>query len=238
MSTQNIALTPIGKVNSPYKQKFVIPRQANLASSAIGTIELDNRFTDMDCLREIAQFSHIWVIYLFHETADQGWGNTVQPPRLGGKKKVGVFSSRSPFRPNPIGMSAVKYIEHFKKNGKLHIKIGGLDFLDGTPVLDIKPYIPYADSIPEAVGGYASDKPQSTLSVKFSEKAGHELRVFEAKQENLRSLITEALSLDPRPAWRVKTSDQKQYGVILYDINIKFEFDEDVIFITALHKAV
>ena len=238
MSTQNIALTPIGKVNSPYKQKFVIPRQANLASSAVGTIELDNVFTDMDCLREIAQFSHLWVVYLFHETADQGWTNTVQPPRLGGKKKVGVFSSRSPFRPNPILISAVKYIEHYKEDGKLHIKIGGLDFLDGTPVLDIKPYIPYADSIPEAVGGYASEKPQSMLSVKFSEKAGHEVKVFEAKQENLRSLITEALSLDPRPAWRVKTSDQKQYGVILYDINIKFEFDEDVIFIIALHKAV
>lgn len=237
MSTQNIALTPIGKVNSPYKQKFVIPRQANLASSAIGTIELDNVFTDMDCLREIAQFSHLWVVYLFHETADQGWTNTVQPPRLGGKKKVGVFSSRSPFRPNPIGISAVKYIEHYKENGKLHIKIGGLDFLDGTPVLDIKPYIPYADSIPKAVGGYASEKPQSVLSVKFSKKAESELKIYEAKLENLRSLITEAFSLDPRPAWRVKTTDPKQYGVTLYNINIKFEFREDVILITALHKA-
>ena len=152
-------------------------------------------------------------------------------------KKVGVFSSRSPFRPNPIGISAVKYIEHYKENGKLHIKIGGLDFLDGTPVLDIKPYIPYADSIPKAVGGYASEKPQSVLSVKFSKKAESELKIYEAKLENLRSLITEAFSLDPRPAWRVKTTDPKQYGVTLYNINIKFEFREDVILITALHKA-
>ena len=238
MPTQNIALTPIGKVNSPYKQKFVIPRQANLASSAIGTIELDNVFSDIDCLRAIEQFSHLWIVYLFHQTATQGWTNTVQPPRLGGKKKVGVFSSRSPFRPNPIGISAVKYIEHYKKNERLHIKIGGLDLLDGTPILDIKPYIPYADSIPEAFGGYASKRPQPKLLVKFSEKAESQLQVFEAERENLRLLILEAFALDPRPTWRVKTSDSKQYGVTLYDINIKFEFDIDVILITALDKTV
>ena len=166
---------PIGKVKSPYKQKFGIPRQANLASSAIGLIKLNNTFTDIDCLREVNQFSHLWIIYLFHETASRGWANTVQPPRLGGKQKVGVFSSRSPFRPNPLGLSAVKYLEHYKEHGSIYIKIGGLDLLDGTPILDIKPYIPYADSIPDANGGYASEKPQQKLSVKFSESAYHEL---------------------------------------------------------------
>ena len=131
-----------------------------------------------------------------------------------------------------------RLLEHYKKNERLYIKIGGLDLLDGTPILDIKPYIPYADSIPEAVGGYASKCPKPKLLVKFSEKAESELQVLEAERENLRSLILEAFALDPRPAWRVKTSDSKQYGVTLYDINIKFEFDIDVILITALDKTV
>ena len=227
---------PIGKVKSPYKQKFGIPRQANLASSAIGLIKLNNTFTDIECLREVNQFSHLWIVYLFHETASRRWTNTVQPPRLGGKQKVGVFSSRSPFRPNPLGLSAVKYLEHYKENGSIYIKIGGLDLLDGTPILDIKPYIPYADSIPDANGGYASEKPKQKLSVKFSERAKHELEVYETKYENLRSLIIETCSLDPRPAWNIDSSDSNQYGVSFFGINIKFVVDGDVALITSLLK--
>ncbi len=238
MSIKNISLKPIGKVKSPYKQKFGIPRQANLASSAIGLIKLNSTFTDIDCLREVDQFSHLWIVYLFHEIAPQRWKNTVQPPRLGGKHKVGVFSSRSPFRPNPLGLSAVEYLEHYKKNGSIYIKIGGLDLLDGTPILDIKPYIPYADSIPKANGGYASEKPQQKLSVKFTESAKNELVEYESKWENLRSLILETCSLDPRPAWDIDGSDSKQYGVSIYDINIKFVVNEDEALITALQKTI
>lgn len=227
---------PIGKVKSPYKQKFGIPRQANLVSSAIGLIKLNSSFTDIDCLREADQFSHLWIVYLFHETAPRRWTNTVQPPRLGGKQKVGVFSSRSPFRPNPLGLSAVKYLEHYKKNGSIYIKIGGLDLLDGTPILDIKPYIPYADSIPDANGGYASEKPQQKLSVIFTENAQNELKEYASKWENLRSLIVETCSLDPRPAWNVDGSDSKQYGVSICGINIKFVVNEDVVLITALQR--
>ena len=236
MSTQNISLTPIGKVNSPYKQKFVIPRQANLASAAIGTIELNKEFTDFDCLRGMNQFTHLWVIYFLHKTASQGWSATVQPPRLGGKKKVGVFSSRAAFRPNPIGISAVKYIEHFKKDRSIYIKISGMDLLDGTPVLDIKPYIPYADSLPNANGGYASEKPEKRLSVEFSDYAEKKLRAFETERENLRPLIMQVLSLDPRPAWEINTPDPKQYGVALFDINIKFQVHGEAVIVTALHQ--
>ncbi len=236
MSTQNISLTPIGKVNSPYKQKFVIPRQANLAHAAIGIIELNKEFTDFDCLRGIDQFSHLWIIYFLHETAPQGWAPTVQPPRLGGKKKVGVFSSRAAFRPNPIGISAVKYIEHFRKNRSLHIKISGMDLLDGTPVLDIKPYIPYADSIPNADGGYASEKPKQGLIVEFSDAAEKKISAFEAERENLRSLIVQVLSLDPRPAWGINTLDQKQYGATIFDINIKFQVHGEAVLVTELHQ--
>ena len=236
MSTQNISLTPIGKVNSPYKQKFVIPRQANLANAATGIIELNKEFTDFDCLRGIDQFTHLWIIYFLHETASLGWTPTVQPPRLGGKKKVGVFSSRAAFRPNPIGISAVKYIEHFKKNGSICIKISGMDLLDGTPVLDIKPYIPYADSIPSADGGYASEKPQQGLSVEFSDDAEKKLITLETKRENLRSLIEQVLSLDPRPAWEINTPGQKQYGATLFDINIKFHVHEETVLVKELHQ--
>ena len=182
------------------------------------------------------QFSHLWIVYLFHETASRRWTNTVQPPRLGGKQKVGVFSSRSPFRPNPLGLSAVKYLEHYKENGSIYIKIGGLDLLDGTPILDIKPYIPYADSIPDANGGYASEKPQQKLNVKFSESAKHELEAYETKYENLRSVIIETCSLDPRPAWNIDGSDSKQYGVSFFGINIKFVVNGDVALITSLRK--
>ena len=236
MSTQNISLTPIGKVNSPYKQKFVIPRQANLADAATGIIELNQEFTDFDCLRGIDQFSHLWIIYFLHETASQGWAPTVQPPRLGGKKKVGVFSSRAAFRPNPIGISAVKYIEHFKKDRSIHIKISGMDLLDGTPVLDIKPYIPYADSIPNADGGYASEKPKQGLIVEFSDDAEKKISAFEAERENLRSLIVQVLSLDPRPAWGINTLDQKQYGATIFDINIKFQVHGEAVLVTELHQ--
>ena len=236
MSIKNISLTPIGKVKSPYKQKFGIPRQANLASSATGLIKLNSTFTDIDCLREVNQFSHLWIIYLFHKTACRRWANTVQPPRLGGKQKVGVFSSRSPFRPNPLGLSAVKYIKHYKEHGSIYIKIGGLDLLNGTPILDIKPYIPYADSIPDANGGYASEKPQQKLNVKFSESAKLELEAHEIKYENLRSAIIETCSLDPRPAWNIDGSDSKQYGVSFFGINIKFVVNGDVALITSLQK--
>ena len=236
MSTQNISLTPIGKVNSPYKQKFVIPRQANLANAATGIIELNKEFTDFDCLRGIDQFTHLWIIYFLHETASLDWTPTVQPPRLGGKKKVGVFSSRAAFRPNPIGISAVKYIEHFKKNGSIYIKISGMDLLDGTPVLDIKPYIPYADSIPSADGGYASEKPKQRLSVEFLDNAEKKLITLETKRENLRSLIEQVLSLDPRPAWEINTPGQKQYGATLFDINIKFHVHGDAVLVKELHQ--
>jgi hypothetical protein len=144
------------------------------------------------------------------------------PPRLGGKKRVGVFSSRAPYRPNPIGISAVEYIEHYESRGRVLIKVGGLDLLDGTPVLDLKPYIPYADSIPNASGGYAAEKPPSKLVIVFSRKAEEELITNKVNYPNLKELIVQLLTLDPRPAWRVKNQDNKQYGVTLYDLNIKF----------------
>lgn len=225
MAPQNISLKPIGHVNSPYKQKFVIPRQANLVSAGLGSIELNQEYADINSLRGMEQFSHLWIIFFLHATAEKGWSPTVKPPRLGGKKKVGVFSSRAPYRPNPIGISAVEYIEHYESRGRVLIKVGGLDLLDGTPVLDLKPYIPYADSIPNASGGYAAEKPPNKLVIVFLRKAEEELIANKVNYPNLKELIVQLLTLDPRPAWRVKNQDNKQYGVTLYDLNIKFRIE-------------
>ena len=225
MAPQNISFKPIGHVNSPYKQKFVIPRQANLVSAGLGSIELNQEYADINSLRGMEQFSHLWIIFFLHSTAEKGWSPTVKPPRLGGKKKVGVFSSRAPYRPNPIGISAVEYIEHYESRGRVLIKVGGLDLLDGTPVLDLKPYIPYADSIPNASGGYAAEKPPNKLVIVFLRKAEEELIANKVNYPNLKELIVQLLTLDPRPAWRVKSQDNKQYGVTLYDLNIKFRIE-------------
>ena len=225
MAPQNISFKPIGHVNSPYKQKFVVPRQANLVSAGFGSIELNQEYSDINSLRGMEQFSHLWIIFFLHATAEKGWSPTVQPPRLGGKKRVGVFSSRAPYRPNPIGISAVEYIEHYESHGRVLIKVGGLDLLDGTPVLDLKPYIPYADSIPNASGGYAAEKPPNKLVIVFSRKAEEELIANKVNYPNLKELIVQLLTLDPRPAWRVKNQDNKQYGVTLYDLNIKFRIE-------------
>lgn len=234
MPTQTISLSPIGFINSPYKQKFAIPRQANLVRAGVGSIELNEEYADINCLRGIEQFSHLWVVFLFHATADQGWSPTVQPPRLAGKEKVGVFSSRAPFRPNPIGISAVEYIKHQESNGRILIDIRGLDLLDGTPVLDLKPYIPYADSLPNAIGGYAAEKPNHDFFIDFAKTVEEQLILYKENYPNLKELITQVLTLDPRPAWRVKGQDEKQYGMTLYNFNIKFRVEKERIRVTSL----
>ncbi len=232
MSSSDLAIIqyqPIGLIRSPYKQKFAIPRQPNLVKQAQGEILLANEFADKDGCRELESFSHLWILFHFHMTAGQGWTPTVQPPRLGGKQKVGVFASRSPFRPNPIGISVVENLGiSFKDNG-VTIKIGGIDLLDGTPVLDIKPYLPYADSIADASAGFADSAPGSAIDIRFSDQAEKALKELNRSYPDLREFITAILGQDPRPAWRVKKNDEKRYGMTLYDLNIKWDIGEDAV---------
>ena len=220
---QEINLKPIGVVHSPYKQKFAIPRQPNLVPAGKGTIELFSGYADLNCLREIDKFSHLWILFFFHATAERGWSPTVQPPRLGGQKKVGVFASRSPFRPNPLGLSVLKYIGHESVNGRTTIEVQGIDILDKTPIIDIKPYIPYADSINDARGGYANDPPRENILIDFTIEAEDQLLALKLTYPELRELIIQILCQDPRPAWRPKDTDKKQYGMVLYDLNIKWK---------------
>jgi len=219
-------ITPIAYINTPYKQKFAIPRQPNLVREARGEIIFENDFADPNCLRGIEQFSHLWLVFVFHETADKGWAPTVQPPRLGGKENIGVFATRSTFRPNPIGLSVVENLGWKQQGASLTLQVGGLDLLDGTPILDIKPYLPYADALPQAKAGFAETAPSSAYEINFSIDAELSLQELESSYPELRSFISSVLKQDPRPAWRKKEQDTKRYGMTLYHLNIKWQVYE------------
>ena len=161
----------IGQVHSPYKEKFAIPRQPGLVSAAKGTITLTGDANNPELIRELAEFSHIWVLFVFHGTQEQGWKPLVRPPRLGGNKKIGVLATRSTFRPNPIGMSVVKLESIAIEEKQVILHISGIDLLDQTPIIDIKPYVPYSDSLPTAQAGFAQSPPEISLSVTFSDMA-------------------------------------------------------------------
>ena len=219
-------ITPIAYINTPYKQKFAIPRQPNLVREAHGEIIFENDFADPNCLRGIEQFSHLWLVFVFHETADKGWAPTVQPPRLGGKENMGVFATRSTFRPNPIGLSVVENLGWKQQGASLTLQVGGLDLLDGTPILDIKPYLPYADALPQAKAGFAETAPSSAYEIRYSVDAELSLQELESSYPDLRSFISSVLKQDPRPAWRKKEQDTKRYGMTLFHLNIKWQVYE------------
>ncbi|MCV6606381.1 MAG: tRNA (N6-threonylcarbamoyladenosine(37)-N6)-methyltransferase TrmO [Porticoccaceae bacterium] len=211
----------IGTVHSPYKEKFAVPRQPGLVPAARGRIELLPPHDQPDCVRELSQFSHLWVLFVFHGTQEQGWKPLVRPPRLGGNRKTGIFATRSTFRPNPVGMSVVALNNVVEEGGRCWLEISGFDLLDKTPVLDIKPYLPYCDSLPEANGGFANQKPKTKVQVSFSPQAEQQIRFAAEKIPELREFIGQVLSQDPRPAYRHgKAADDAQYGVRLYDFNI------------------
>ncbi|MDO6428224.1 tRNA (N6-threonylcarbamoyladenosine(37)-N6)-methyltransferase TrmO [Thalassotalea sp. 1_MG-2023] len=229
LSTTNIPLimssyqfSPIGYVHSPYKEKFAIPRQPGLVSAAQGTIELINDFNQQELTRGLADFSHIWVLFVFHQTAEQGWKPLIRPPRLGGNKKIGVLASRSTFRPNPIGMSVLSLDDIRVTNKQCLLHVSGLDLLEGTPVLDIKPYVPYSDSVPQANASYATHAPNETISVSISESVNEFLLNVNSRYPKLSSLIIQVLEQDPRPAYKQQQVDDKIYGIRLYEFNIKW----------------
>lgn len=212
--------TPIGLIRSPYKEKFGIPRQSSLAPAARTRLELLSPYDHPDAVRGLDSFSHVWIQFVFHETAARGWSPLVRPPRLGGNTRVGVFASRSTHRPNPIGLSLVE-LEGIDTEGGVALRLIGADLLDGTPVLDIKPYIPFVEARPEARGGFV-DGPPPLLPVHWSEQALHDLAGLNQAPPELRALIEQVLAQDPRPAYQDDAS--RCYGIRLYDLNIRFRF--------------
>ena len=228
-----LSLQPIGILHSPYKEKFAVPRQPGLVPSARATLELLPPCNDPQTLRDIEQFSHLWLIFQFHECADQGWHPTVRPPRLGGNERVGVFASRSPFRPNGLGLSVVQLLGVQQQGSRLWLELSGVDLVDGTPILDIKPYVPYADSHPQACGGFAPEPP-SQMRVEFSEQAEASIQHAQPRYPQLRSFIAEVLAQDPRPAYRQQAQDEREYGVHLYEFNVRWRVKDGVNQVIAL----
>jgi len=217
----DISLTPglqiIGLVQSPFKEKFGIPRQSGLVAEAEGRVVMQPPFDDPLMFAGLEDFSHIWLSFLFHDVTNQGWRSRVRPPRLGGNQQVGVFASRSPFRPNHLGLSVVRLVGVDTSEG-VSLRVQGLDLLDATPIVDIKPYVPYVDSVPNAIGGFAPHAPSEALQVAFSVEA-REMLVDVAGPEFERLLIR-LLALDPRPAYRQKESSERIYGMRLENFNI------------------
>ena len=215
-----ILIQPIGRVRSPFGEKFGIPRQAGLAPSAEGEVVLLPPYDDPKMLDGLIGFSHLWLIFHFNRCVGQGWRTRVRPPRLGGNREVGVWASRSPFRPNFLGLSAVRLIEIVERPKPL-LRVGGLDLLDGTPVFDIKPYLPYSDIIADATGGFAPQAPDVALKVVFSVQADASLTSATASA-GLRQLIIEVLSLDPRPGYRRGDEPERVYGMLLAGHNVRW----------------
>lgn len=219
----DINLQQIGILHSPYREKFIVPRQPGLVKSVSAELELLPPYNKPEAIRELEQFSHLWLIFLFHQTMEQNWQPTVRPPRLGGNKRIGVFASRSPFRPNPIGLSAVELTAIRQTGTGPVLELKGADLVDGTPVLDLKPYIPYTDAIAGASGGFANQAPAADMQVNFTGQALQQLADLRENYPHLQQLIHELLATDPRPAYRRGSLDDKEYGALLYDYNIRWK---------------
>lgn len=215
----SFAMWPVGVVHSCFREKFGIPRQPGLVPAAEATIELLPPANQPETVRGLAGFSHLWVVFVFHACPEDSWHPTVRPPRLGGNERVGVFASRSPFRPNRIGLSLVRLDEVVADADGVRLRVSGADLLDGTPVLDVKPYIPYAEAVPDAQAGFAPEAPQPRLAVRFSPVA---LAATAARPHlpRLRELIEQLLALDPRPA--TCREEGRVFGFRLYDFDLRW----------------
>lgn len=227
-----IELNPIGVIHSCFKEKFGIPRQPGLAPSATATLQLLPPYNVEESLRGIEEFSHLWILFAFHASTCQQFKPTVRPPRLGGNTRIGVFACRSNFRPNPIGLSVVE----LKKVKGTTLQLTGGDFLDQTPVLDIKPYIPYADSIPSAHGAFADTAPAPVNTVFFNPAADRAIRTLENEQRpNLRKLLIDILSYNPRPAYQ-NNIPSRLFGTRIFDLEIKWKHDQDTVTVQSVNK--
>ena len=224
-----IPMNVIARMKSDFPTKFGIPRQSGLVSQLRSTIIFEPEYRNSDALRGLEDFSHLWIIWQFSETVRQEWSPTVRPPRLGGNTRMGVFATRSPFRPNEIGLSCVQLvgIEQTVNNGTV-IHVAGADLMDGTPILDIKPYIPYADSHPDAVGGFTDQADDFLLKVDCSEELL--ARLPEEKQQALLAV----LSHDPRPSYH--NDSDRIYGLEFSDYDIRFRVVNGILTVTDIVK--
>lgn len=229
--------TPIGHITSCFKEKFGTPRQPGLLNDATATLSLCPPYNTPEAVRGLEAFSHIWVLFLFHGVKNNKTRLTVRPPRLGGNERIGVFASRSNFRPNPIGLSVVKLDRLITDHGTLALSLKGGDFIDGTPVLDIKPYLPYADSLPHAKSDFAPTAPDPLYRVDFSPQAELAAERFDGSDRpGLKNLITDMLRYNPRPAYQ-STDNERIYGTRIYDLEIRWRYQHTSTLVTEILKS-
>ena len=218
-------IKPVAIIKTGFKEKFGIPRQSGRAPSALGEIVFLDKFNDEKAIKRIEEFSHLWLIFGFSANPETE-SLSVRPPRLGGNERVGVFASRSPFRPNGLGLSCVKLIS-VNKNNPITLTVSGADLLDGTPIYDIKPYIPSSDSVIEAVGGYADRVKNHKLKVQWKNDTKSLI------PSEILPTIIECLSDDPRPSYH---EDGREYGMIYNHFNIKFFVKNGTLNVTSVEK--
>ena len=231
-------ITPIARIHTDFPEKFGIPRQSGLAPALQGRIVFEPAYRNADALRGLEDFSHIWLVWEFSANVRRGassdveWQPTVRPPRLGGNAHLGVFATRSPFRPNPLGLSCVEIsaIRPDTPEGPV-IYVRGADLMDGTPIYDIKPYIVYADSRPDASCGYVDNLSDRRLEVVY------EPHVIDAvKDKEIMRSLTEVLSLDPRPAYQ--NDPHREYGLSFAGMNVRFRIMGDILTVVSIESAV
>ena len=224
-----ITIRPIARMRSDFPTKFGIPRQSGLVEELRSTIVFEPEYRDPEALRGMEGFSHLWLIWQFSEAVRDGWSPTVRPPRLGGNTRMGVFATRSPFRPNNLGLSCVKLIgiEQTKENGTV-IHVAGADLMDGTPIFDIKPYVPYSDCHTDATGGFTTNAGEFLLNVVFPEELLATLP--EEKQDAAKAV----LSHDPRPSYQRKAG--RVYGLNFAGFDIRFTVEEQTLTVQEVVK--
>ena len=223
-------LKTIATIHTDFPSKFGIPRQGGLIDTLKATVSFEPEYRDATALRGLEGYSHLWLIWQFSESVMEGWSPTVKPPRLGGNRRVGVFATRSPFRPNPLGLTCVR-LERIERSGPegpvLHV--AGADLMDGTPIYDIKPYIPYADCHPEATGGFTDGIQYDRLSVDFPEA------LLERIPPDKRRALIEVLAQDPRPGYR-RGDDARRYGVAFAGFDVRFTVEGDALNVVEVVK--
>ena len=221
-------ITPIAHIETPFAEKFGVPRQSGVADCS-GRIVFAPAYRDPAALRGLEEFSHIWLIWQFDRALRQGWSPTVRPPRLGGNTRMGVFATRSPFRPNALGLSSVKLlkVEPNTPQGPV-LTVGGADLLDGTPIFDIKPYLPYVDAHPDALGGFNDTTKFYTLQVQA------EPEVLEQIPADKRDALLGVLRSDPRPSYQ--HDPERLYGLSFGGMEVKFKVDGDVLTVVSTGK--
>ncbi|MBQ0009557.1 MAG: tRNA (N6-threonylcarbamoyladenosine(37)-N6)-methyltransferase TrmO [Ruminococcus sp.] len=226
---ENIIIKPIAVIRTDFPEKFGIPRQSGRIDSLIGRIVFLPEYRSHESLREIESFSHLWLLFDFSLAHRETWSPTVRPPRLGGNRRIGVFASRSPYRPNPIGLSSVRLLRIEKTEGDGEVLIvSGADLLDGTPILDIKPYLPFSDCHPDAVGGYADEQRDYHLRVECPPE------LLESVPEEKRSPLLSCLADDPRPSYQNDPS--RVYGMRFSGFEVRFTVHEDILNVIEIRK--